>query len=76
MSVNKERIDFLKDLKENNPDSFQKEYQKTNGELFDRYCRKRHYKDECDPHCVFAYSDKCEYLNEMNKIWDVVGYLE
>ena len=76
MSVNKEQIDFLKDIKENNPESFQNEYKKIERELFSKYCRKKHYKDECDPHCAFAYSEQCEYLNEMNKIWDEVGYLE
>jgi len=39
-----------------------------------RNYNKRHYKERCDPHCVMAYTNTCEYLKEMNKIWNIVGY--
>jgi hypothetical protein len=51
-----------------NPTEYTKEIKKIDQELFKKYCFKRKYKTECDPFCVDAFTGKCQYLIEMNKI--------
>ncbi|HEC92005.1 MAG TPA: hypothetical protein ENI51_03270 [Candidatus Atribacteria bacterium] len=72
--VNENLISHLKKLQKENKEEFEAELKKLDKELFNEYCDKKHYKDECDPHCVFAYTNTCKYLQEMRKIWDAVGY--
>jgi len=74
LSVSKEELQLLKNLHETYFKKFREEYNRIEKKLFDKYCEKRHYKERCDPHCVMAYTNTCEYLKEMNKIWNIVGY--
>lgn len=73
MLVNNEVIDNLKELKINNLDKFNKEINKISKELFDEYCIKKNYKEECDPFCADAFINTCQYLKEMNKLWNIFG---
>jgi len=68
LSISKEQVDYLKKLKTDNPTGYTKEFKKIDQELFKKYCFKRNYKTECDPFCVDAFTGKCQYLIEMNKI--------
>jgi len=45
----------------------EKTLDKTDQELFDKYCFKRKYKDKCDPFCVAAFTGTCEYLKKKQK---------
>lgn len=61
---------YLEDIKKNNPNQFNIEYEKVKNKLFKEHCIKKSYKDICEPsYCAFAYDNTCKYLSEMRKIW-------
>lgn len=67
MSVSKEKTD-LKSPKKNKEIEYEREFNKIERELFNKYCFKKSYKNHCDPHCVAAYTNTCQYLHELHKI--------
>ena len=73
MLVNDEVINNLKKLKDDNSDPFKLEIEKISSELFNEHCSKTRYKSECDPYCADAFTDTCQYLKEMRKLWNVFG---
>lgn len=74
MPTHSEQIDFLKNLKNKDTARFDEEFKRIKQELFNKYCFKKGYKDECDPVCVDAFTDKCKYLHEMRKLWEELDY--
>lgn len=65
--VDKEKINYLKKLKDESPDKFKKEFEELKDVLFRKYCSKKNYKKKCDPsYCVFAYTKNCGYLKAIN----------
>lgn len=69
MSFSENKIDFLKELKDNNSAEFEKEIEKIKRDLFNKYCFKKTYKDKCEAaYCVDACIDKCQYLHEIRKL--------
>ena len=68
MSISEEQIAHLKKLKVENPSEYARVVKKIDQELFKKYCFKSGYKTECEPFCVDAFTGKCRYLIEMNRI--------
>ena len=69
LPVTNKQIKYLKQLKNNDFKKYEDELISIKKSLFKEHCPKSGYKDQCEAaYCVYAHTNTCEYLKEMNNI--------